>query len=52
MADRAEEYLAEGGTGFYVVGAAHIVGEGALVELLRDRGYTVEKVKYGFKATE
>lgn len=44
MADKAEEYLAGGGTGFYVVGEAHIVGEGALVQLLRERGYTVEKV--------
>ena len=45
MANKAEEYLAEGGTGFYVVGAAHIVGEGALVELLRERGYTVDLVQ-------
>lgn len=45
MADKAEQYLAEGGTGFFVVGAAHIVGEGAIVELLRDRGCTVEIVR-------
>lgn len=45
MADKAEEYLSTEGTGFYIVGTAHIVGDGALVELLRDRGYTVEVVK-------
>ncbi len=44
MADKAEEYLADGGTGFYIVGMAHIAGDGAIVKLLRDRGYTVEKI--------
>ncbi|MDR0889371.1 MAG: TraB/GumN family protein [Oscillospiraceae bacterium] len=44
MADKAEEYLAGGGTGFFVVGAAHIVGEGALVDLLTQRGYTVNRI--------
>lgn len=44
MADKAEEYMSEGGTGFYIVGMAHIVGDGAIVNLLRNRGYTVEKV--------
>lgn len=45
MADLVEEYLEEDETGFFAVGAAHIVGEGAVVELLRDRGYTVTLVK-------
>lgn len=41
MANKIEQYMAEGGTCFVVVGAAHVVGEGALVQLLRDRGYNV-----------
>ncbi len=44
MADTAEDYLAQGGTGFFVVGAAHIVGEDACADLLTERGYTVERI--------
>ena len=44
MADSAEDYLARGGTGFFVVGAAHIIGEGACAELLAQRGYSVERI--------
>ena len=44
MADTAEEYLTRGGTGFFVVGAAHILGEGGCVELLTERGYAVDRV--------
>ena len=45
MADYAEEALLSGEEIFICVGAAHIVGEGALVDLLTERGYTVEQVK-------
>ena len=41
MADYAEEALASGEKVFICVGAAHIVGEGGLVDLLTQRGYTV-----------
>ena len=44
MTDTAEEYLKQGGTGFFVVGAAHILGDGACADLLAERGYTVERV--------
>ncbi len=44
MLEVAKEYLDEGETCFFVVGAAHVVGEGALVELLRDAGYQVSIV--------
>ncbi len=44
MTDKAEEYLAGGGTGFFVVGAAHIVGEKGVAAQLRSRGYTVSVV--------
>ena len=45
MADFAEKALKDGDSVFICVGTAHIVGEGAMVDLLRDRGYTVEIVK-------
>ena len=44
MADKAEEYLAKGQKTFFAVGCAHMVGEGGIVDLLTERGYTVERV--------
>ena len=44
MADFAEDALASGKEVFICVGAAHVVGPGALVDLLTQRGYTVERV--------
>lgn len=44
MADTAESYLAQGGTGFFVVGAGHILGEDGCANLLTARGYRVERV--------
>ena len=45
MADYAENALASGQEVFICVGAAHVVGEGAMADLLTQRGYTVEVVK-------
>lgn len=45
MTDFAEDALASGEEVFICVGAAHIVGEGAMADLLAERGYTVELVK-------
>lgn len=45
MADYAEEALKSGKTVFICVGAAHVVGDGGIVDLLQKRGYTVEIVK-------
>lgn len=36
--------LNEGENIFVCVGAAHIVGDGAIVDLLRQKGYTVTRV--------
>ncbi len=45
MADYAEDALASGEEVFICVGAAHVVGEGAMADLLGERGYTVELVR-------
>lgn len=42
MTDYAEASLKSGKEVFICVGAAHIVGEGAVAELLKQRGYKVE----------
>lgn len=44
MADYAEGVLDTGKEVFICVGAAHVVGPGAMADLLAQRGYTVEKI--------
>ncbi len=44
MADKAEEYMNDGKKVFFMVGAAHMYGDNGIVQLLTDRGYTVERV--------
>lgn len=44
MADTAEEYIQDGKTVFYVVGALHMVGKDGIVEQLMARGYTLKRV--------
>jgi uncharacterized protein YbaP (TraB family) len=41
---RLEDFLAQTEVHMVVVGAAHLVGRGSLIELLRQRGYTVEQL--------
>jgi len=41
MTDFAENALKEGKTLMICVGAAHVVGDGAMAQLLQERGYTV-----------
>ena len=43
---KAQELLASGQTVFFAVGAAHIIGEHGLVQLLTNAGYTVERYDY------
>lgn len=43
-ADRLETILAKGGSSFAVIGAGHLAGPGNLIDLLRERGYRVERV--------
>lgn len=44
MTDFAENALKEGKPIMICVGAAHVVGEGAMAQLLQQRGYTVTKL--------
>ena len=46
MRDRALEYLADGKTVFFAVGAAHMANEEGLVQLLSEAGCTVEPYEY------
>ncbi len=45
MTDYAVDALASGEEVFICVGAAHVVGEGAIADNLREKGYTVEVVR-------
>lgn len=47
MADKIGQLMRRGGTYFVVVGAAHLVGERGVVELLRARGYAVARLADG-----
>ena len=44
MAETAAEYIENGDNIFYMVGFAHYCGEGSVLELLEEKGYTVEKI--------
>ncbi len=44
MADTAEEYIKNGDNIFYMVGFAHFCGDGSVIDLLEERGYTVERL--------
>jgi uncharacterized protein YbaP (TraB family) len=44
MANKVEEYLKSGKHPFIAVGAAHLVGKRGLVQMLKDRGLTVEQI--------
>ena len=46
MRDKAVEWLEAGDRVFFAVGTAHLVGDAGLVTLLRQAGYTVERVDY------
>lgn len=44
MAGKIADLLRQGGAYFVVVGAAHLVGEESIVNLLRREGYRLEKL--------
>ncbi len=44
MAEKAVEYIESGDVVFFAVGAAHMVGDVGVVSLLKDKGYTVERI--------
>jgi hypothetical protein len=45
MAAAARRYMADGLKVFYVVGAAHLIGDGSVIDILRSEGYSVEIVR-------
>jgi len=45
MANYAEDALSSGEEVFICVGAAHVIGDGAMADLLEERGYTIEVIK-------
>lgn len=49
MTDKAADMLDNGENVFYVVGAAHMVGNDGIIAMLKDRGYTVTQLG-GMKA--
>lgn len=44
MAEKAAEYIKNGDNVFYMVGFAHFCGEGSVIDILEEQGYTVEKI--------
>jgi uncharacterized protein YbaP (TraB family) len=44
MTVRIEQFLTGRKTAFVVVGAAHLVGKDGIIELLREKGFTVEQM--------
>ena len=45
MTDYAEKAIKSGKEIFICVGSAHVIGDGAIADLMRERGYTVELIK-------
>ena len=52
MAEYAEKALLSGEKTFICVGAAHIIGEGGVVEILSQKGYTVKTIRIPKADTE
>lgn len=44
MADKADAYLKSGKSVFFAVGAGHMVSDKGVVQLMKNKGYTVERV--------
>jgi uncharacterized protein len=44
MASKIEGYLKTKGTYFVVVGAAHLIGDRGIIQLLKEKGYSVEQL--------
>ena len=44
MAEKAAEYIENGDNIFYMVGFAHFCGDGSVIDLLEEQGYTVERI--------
>jgi uncharacterized protein YbaP (TraB family) len=47
MAAAIAELLEDGDNGdyFIIIGAAHFVGDGSIIDLLEEMGYTIERIR-------
>jgi uncharacterized protein YbaP (TraB family) len=50
-AGQLSRFMEDNGTGFVAVGTAHLLGEGSLIEELREQGYTVSRY-YAFQGED
>lgn len=48
MTQKVNEFLKQKGTSFVVVGAAHVIGEKGIANLLQQQGYKVERTAYAW----
>jgi len=48
MSQKVAEFLKAKGTSFVVVGAAHVIGDKGIANLLQQQGYTVERTAYAW----
>lgn len=44
MAEKIDSYIVDGGKFYIVIGAGHLCGEDSVIELLEDKGYTVNQL--------
>ncbi len=44
MSEKMEKWMNEGGRYFFVVGAAHLVGEKGIINLLREKGFILKQI--------
>ena len=44
MSPKAEEFIKNGDNYFFMVGAAHFAGDKGVDDILKEKGYTVERV--------
>jgi uncharacterized protein YbaP (TraB family) len=48
MSQKVNDFLKQRGTSFVVVGAAHVIGEKGIANLLQQQGYKVERMAYAW----
>ena len=46
MTEKAREYMNSDKTVFMAVGLAHVLGDGGIIDILRNDGYVIERVDF------